>query len=162
FIRAGRAVAFQPGSIEAWYTLGLALYRAGKWDDAVAALRGVPSSRVRTGLYPLFRNLAYPGLVLAMAHAKRGDSDSARSWYRRSIAWMTDADSREPVLLRLRAEAEGCVGAVPPATADEALRDRESAAADLRYVLEIYEKASAEPVEESETRDSRLNSELAR
>jgi tetratricopeptide (TPR) repeat protein len=110
---ARRALSYRPDSIDASYTLGLALYRAGEWDAAVEAL-GHATGRNRGNGYRLNKGFAYPGFVLATAHEKRGDCELARSWYDRSVAWLTEHSRRDPVLLRDGAEAAALLGVKPP------------------------------------------------
>jgi serine/threonine protein kinase len=88
-------------------TLGLAYYRAGDWDRAVAGL----TATGRAGSYEAFPR--------AMAHWRRGDKEEARLWYKRGCWWMEEYKngySQEPGFYwedefrRLRAEAAEVLG----------------------------------------------------
>jgi tetratricopeptide (TPR) repeat protein len=54
-----------------WNTLGVALYRVGDWEDAIAALE--KSEALEPGKY-----VAGNGFFLAMAHWQRGEKEQAR------------------------------------------------------------------------------------
>ena len=82
-----------------WTTLGVAHYRAGAWNDAIAALE--KSEAVAPGPFT-----AVNGFFLAMAYWQLGDKDKAREWYTKASQSMrTDGqtDGREPALFRLEA-----------------------------------------------------------
>jgi tetratricopeptide (TPR) repeat protein len=103
---ARKAIALSPDSSEAWHTLGQAHFRAGDWDAAITALEHIgtspPPGHV---IYRVENGPAYGGFFLAMAYQKRGDRALARSRYDRSVAWMTEHERRDPILVRYRAEA---------------------------------------------------------
>jgi hypothetical protein len=90
------AVEQSPECATYWNTLGVAYYRAGDWDAAIAALeRSVElSGPAVSGLDCLF---------LALAHARRGEPGPARTWYELAAAC---PDAHAPECLRDRAEAE--------------------------------------------------------
>jgi len=85
-----------------WNTLGVALYRNGDWRDAVAALKN--SMELNSGGETL------NGFFLAMACWRLGQRDEARTWYDKSVVWMEKNDSRNPDLVRFRAEAAAWLG----------------------------------------------------
>jgi tetratricopeptide (TPR) repeat protein len=86
-----------------WNTLGVALYRAGDWESAVAALEKAEA------LEP-DKSLAFNGLFLAMARWQLGQRDEARTWYDRSLAWMETKKDKDPELVRFHAEAATLLG----------------------------------------------------
>jgi eukaryotic-like serine/threonine-protein kinase len=98
-------------------TLGAALYRAGKWEQAVATLDQNNGARA-----------AFDWLFLAMAHHRLGHTDQARQFLEKATAWIEKAAAGKPgTLLQgqpldfdqqldlqlLRREAEAVL-AVPP------------------------------------------------
>jgi serine/threonine protein kinase/Flp pilus assembly protein TadD len=104
-----RAVALAKQALErsledgaSWTTLGVALYRAGKWSKAVTALE----QAVR--YHP--RGNGLDGFFLAMAHWRLGAKDQAGQWYNRSAAWMNKNKPDNSELQRVRAEAAAVLG----------------------------------------------------
>jgi tetratricopeptide (TPR) repeat protein len=123
-VKAGeRAVALRPKSSESWETLGAALYRAGRWGDAVEAL----GKSVDLAPRPRRTNQIY----LAMAHWQLADqlseelalNDAARArqtpgWHRKqateiyeqALEWLSanrpDGEGTSP----LQAEAAELLG----------------------------------------------------
>ncbi|MHC5033202.1 MAG: tetratricopeptide repeat protein [Planctomycetota bacterium] len=96
------AVRLAPADAGVWNTLGVALYRAGKWRESAQALQksmGLPSG-----------DGVHNWLFLAMAMHKLGEED-ARKWYDKAVAWMEEhrPDDDE------RAEAEEVLGIDPEA-----------------------------------------------
>jgi serine/threonine protein kinase len=93
-------------------TLGLAHYRAGNWQAAVAALE--QSRKLRRG------GDVVDWLFLAMAHQKLGHPDEARKWYAQAVQWLeknrealaTDPTQSETAeeMDRFRREAEEVLG----------------------------------------------------
>ena len=109
------AIRLLPGSTAAHRDLGLALYRAGRWAEAITALE--TARKLRKG------DDGRDGFVLAMAHWRQGDRDEARAWFDKAVQAMqreihgrrTDAvanggggtaGSRRPVCGRARSEGE--------------------------------------------------------
>jgi serine/threonine-protein kinase len=78
-------------------TLGAALYAAGHWREAIAALQ--KSMQLRQG------GDGYDWFFLSMAHARLGDKEKARSWYDRAVAWMDKHAPHNDELCRFRADA---------------------------------------------------------
>ena len=73
---ARMSVEILPGEMDAvfWKVLGTAEYKAGNWD---AALRAVEKdAELRGG-----GGYAYPWLIRALAHARRGEMKEARAWF---------------------------------------------------------------------------------
>jgi tetratricopeptide (TPR) repeat protein len=95
---ASKAVETEPGCATYWNTLGVAHYRAGECQAALAALgRAVELGSGGTGFDHLF---------LAMAHARRGDHANALIWFHRGASWIENYRSEHVELRRLRDEAE--------------------------------------------------------
>ena len=91
-------------------TLGGALLRAGRYDEAIARLN--ESLKVRTN-----GETAGTWLFLALAHARRGDREQARRLYDQAGAWVEQRRSwfanrwrTEDELYRLRAEVAELIG----------------------------------------------------
>lgn len=89
---ARRATDLTPESSTYWNTLGVALYRAGKWDDAIVALRQAEQFRSNGHALDWF--------FLAMAHWQKNEREKARKYSERAIQWM---DQNVPDNLELRA-----------------------------------------------------------
>jgi tetratricopeptide (TPR) repeat protein len=83
-------------------TLGVALYRAGDWKGAVAALE--KSVELDSG------GDASDGFFLAMAHWQLGDKDAARTHYDKAVARMEKDAPKNEELLRFRGEAARLLG----------------------------------------------------
>ncbi len=103
---ARRAVEKEPGNRVIRNTLGVALYRAGHWEESVAALR--KSMELGRDYY------AIDWFFLAMAHWQLRHQDEARTWFDKAVAWMERYDPNDGALFRLRAEAEALLGVKPP------------------------------------------------
>jgi len=102
---AGRAVALAQKAVELdpneptlWNTLGVARYRAGRWNDAIAAL--TRSMDLAHGQYESFDTF-----LLAMAHWHLGNKQEASVLYARARQWMDQNMSSDEELGRFRAEA---------------------------------------------------------
>jgi non-specific serine/threonine protein kinase/serine/threonine-protein kinase len=100
---ARKAVELRPESSENQNTLGIAYYRAGEWAAAIEALKKAEA------LAP-DNHLAFNGFFLAMAHGRLGHADDARTWYRRSVAWMNRRDPNNDALAGFCAEATALLG----------------------------------------------------
>jgi serine/threonine protein kinase len=93
--------------------LGLAYYRAGAWDKAIATLDQAIATSDDDG---------YNWLILAMAHARRahqGDLPQARTWFDKAAQWREEHPERNEWLQRLRAEAAKLLGLPEPASPTE-------------------------------------------
>src|SRR5439155_17525669 len=77
---AREAVALAPQAGYIWNTLGVAHYRAGEWNAAIAALE--KSMALRKG------GDSADWFFLAMAHWQLGEKDEARNWYDQAVEWM--------------------------------------------------------------------------
>jgi superkiller protein 3 len=102
----GRAVSLAKEAIELvppdgylHNTLAVALYRAGRWKEAVATLENsmeLPRASNVNSCNWFFR---------AMAHWQLGEKDKAREWYDKAIAWMDKNEPKNDELRRFRSEA---------------------------------------------------------
>jgi tetratricopeptide (TPR) repeat protein/serine/threonine protein kinase len=102
---AAKAVKLAPKEGGFWDTLGVAHYRTGDWQAAVAALN--KAVELRRG------GNAVDWLFLAMAHRRLGDHLEARKWYDQAVQWLdrfSDLLEKAPQaaaeLRRFRSEAE--------------------------------------------------------
>jgi tetratricopeptide (TPR) repeat protein len=106
---AEQAVKLQPGQWDYHNTLGIAYYRAGRYNDALAALE--KSLRGGAGHSDAF-NLYF----IAMAFHRMGQSAKASECYSRAVAWHQAQKDLEPTqaqeLKAFRAEAAGLLGLV--------------------------------------------------
>ena len=100
---ACRAIALQPEAVFAWHTMGIARYRAGQWQEAIAALKKANELEHDKGL-------AFNGFFLAMAFHQQGEHEQARSWYDRSVRWLADHDVKDQNAVRYRDEAATVCG----------------------------------------------------
>jgi serine/threonine protein kinase len=82
---------------DCWKTLGVAHYRAGDWEHAVAALE--KAMQLRDG------GDGADWFFLAMAHYQLGDTDKARTWYDKAVEWTDKNRPKDEELARFRAEA---------------------------------------------------------
>jgi Flp pilus assembly protein TadD len=96
---ASKAVELIPEESSQWNTLGVAHYRAGNLQEAIAALN--KSEQLAPGKY-----LPWNYFFLAMAHWQLGDKEQARKEYQQAVKWMEKKDPKNDELLRFRAEAE--------------------------------------------------------
>jgi superkiller protein 3 len=96
---AREALELKPQEGSIGHTLGVALYRAERWKEAVAALE--KSMELRKG------GDSIDWFFLAMAHWKLGEKDKAHAWYDRAVQWMDKNSPRSEELRRFREEAAG-------------------------------------------------------
>ena len=94
---ARKAVELAPKEGTFWNTLGVAHFRTGDWNAAIAAL--TRSMDLRTG------GDSNDWFFLAMAHWQKGDKLEARCWYDKAVSWMDKNQSENDELSRFRAEA---------------------------------------------------------
>ncbi len=99
---ANEAIGLNPQEGSFRNTLGAALYRAGRWNDAIAAFdksmemcKGGDSS---------------DWFFVAMARWRLGEKDKAREWYDRAVHWMDKNQPKNGELRRFRAEAAELLG----------------------------------------------------
>jgi tetratricopeptide (TPR) repeat protein len=137
---AKKAVELAPEAAGFWNTLGVAHYRAGAWQAALAALE--ESMELDGG------GNAFDWFFLSMSYEKLGDKEKARQWYvpavlwmehnSSAVLWMEHKFSRENArLVAFRAEATGLLGLPdqPAPAAGEAQADY------LRLLLEGVPRA---------------------
>ena len=81
---ARRAIELKPADQGRWEAVSLAEYHNGHWDEAIRAAKKRITIQTDKGRDS-------PGLVLALAHARRGEMDQAREWYAKNrppnVAW---------------------------------------------------------------------------
>jgi tetratricopeptide (TPR) repeat protein len=92
-----RAMQQAPEQTGYWSTLGMAHYRAGNWEESLAALQKSVELRKPGGASEWF--------FLAMAHWQLGNKAEARTWYDRAVEWMDKNEPGNEILHRFRAEA---------------------------------------------------------
>jgi uncharacterized protein HemY len=102
---AKKAVEIEPDEPMYRNTLGVALYRNGRWTEAVAALeQSLAQGEGKHDAFDLF--------FLAMCHAKVGDTAKAKHCFDQAVKWMEaqkDLPSQhveELKAIRTEAEAE--------------------------------------------------------
>jgi tetratricopeptide (TPR) repeat protein len=98
---ARKALELAPKDGDYWNTLGVALYRAGEYKEAVAALE---KSLALQGDNP------FDWFFLAMAHGRLTHGEQARRHYDQAVQWMQKHLRRDEELERFRAEAEQTLG----------------------------------------------------
>jgi tetratricopeptide (TPR) repeat protein len=95
---AQKATELDPKSGDAWLVFGIARYRAGQWQAAVADLEKATDLDAR--------DTTTRRLFLAMAHWQLGDKEQARQLYNQAVEWLEKNQPRDPEeLRRFRAEA---------------------------------------------------------
>jgi tetratricopeptide (TPR) repeat protein len=99
---AKKAIGLDPKNPLYSNTLGVALYRAGNWKAAIAALDKSVERRQGGDSFDWF--------FLAMAHWRLGRKDKARQWYDRAVQWMDRHQRTNEELDRFRAEAAQLLG----------------------------------------------------
>jgi serine/threonine protein kinase len=79
-----RAYVLNPDKKNEWCVgaLGIAHYRAGQWQDAIDKIsRAIEMSRDG--------EINYYAFIIAMAYWQAGDKKQARTWYEKTVAWMS-------------------------------------------------------------------------
>jgi tetratricopeptide (TPR) repeat protein len=103
-----RAVELAPEKGTYWNTLGVAHYRGGDWDEALAALD--KSDEILQG-----DKFSLNAFFLAMVHWQKGSREEAQAWYRKSAAWMDEHLPNDAELQSFREEATELLGNLVPA-----------------------------------------------
>jgi tetratricopeptide (TPR) repeat protein len=116
--------ALRKGHQTGWAStiLGAALYRVGRFAEAVQRLNEANAVWEQAATKPAVYSPAYTWFFLAMAYQRQGDAAEARRWLDKAQKWMEQEtqDSRNPAWNRrltlqvLRREAEQLLGV--PAT----------------------------------------------
>ena len=109
---AQEAVELAPQDANYWNTLGVALYRAGNWNEAITALQKFRELRTNDSEWsnPFF---------LAMAYWQLGQKEEARSWRDKAVEWMESSKTPQESLRRYRAEMEELMKNEPLAKYEE-------------------------------------------
>jgi tetratricopeptide (TPR) repeat protein len=92
----------KPEDHEVWNALGILLYHASHWNDAVAALH--QSMKMRKG------GDALDWLFMAMAQGQLGNKAEARRWYDKSVRVLEKMRPTQEGLRRILNEAAGMLG----------------------------------------------------
>jgi len=95
---AEKAVELAPHDAACWNTLGVARYRIGDFDGALAALQKFREFRADDGEWS-------NAFFLAMAHWRKGNKDVARQWYQKGVEWMERNAPTDVGLILFRAES---------------------------------------------------------
>jgi len=95
---AREAVELMPQEGGICNTLGTALYRAGRWEDAIKTLER--ADQLSGG-----KHFGFNAFFIAMAHWQMGNKEEASRWYDRAALWMDKDQPKNEELRRFRAEA---------------------------------------------------------
>jgi tetratricopeptide (TPR) repeat protein len=97
-----KAIELAPREGFCWNTLGVAQYRAGDWQAAIAALE--KSVELRRG------GDSFDWFYLAMARWQLGDKQDAHKWYEQAVDWAQKNAIVSEELQRFRAESAALLG----------------------------------------------------
>jgi tetratricopeptide (TPR) repeat protein/serine/threonine protein kinase len=104
---ARKALELEPGNGSHSRTLGVALYRSGNWQEALAALKSA-SERDPD-------NTGFDSFFVAMAHQRLGDALAARAAYDRACEQIERKGAEDRDARRAHEEAAGLLGIeIPP------------------------------------------------
>ena len=103
---ARKAVELEPKSASFVNTLALAEYRAGHWNESIAASER--SMALRNG------GPAWDWFFLAIAHWQKGEKDQARTWFDKAVAWTKEKDPKSGELRQFWKEAAELLGRPGP------------------------------------------------
>jgi tetratricopeptide (TPR) repeat protein len=95
---AREAVDLMPQEAVICNTLGAALYRAGRWQDALSTLE--KADQLSGGKHDGFN-----AFFISMAHWQLGHKEAAIQWYNQAVVWMEKNQSKNQELRRFEAEA---------------------------------------------------------
>jgi tetratricopeptide (TPR) repeat protein len=104
--RVEAAVRLAPENSTYVKTLGVALYRVGRYAQALEALRRATALDAAKNHGPTPTELAF----LAMAHWQLGDKPQAHFWYDKAVQWMDKNQPKDEELIGFRAEAAALLG----------------------------------------------------
>ncbi len=99
---AKKAIEISPQAGSFWNTLGIAHYRAGEWNAAIAALE--KSMKLAKG------GDSADWFFLAMANWQLRQKQQARKWYDQAVQWMDKNKPKDEELGRFRSEAAELLG----------------------------------------------------
>src|SRR5262249_17971358 len=106
-------------------TLGPALYRAGRFAEAIQRLNEVNAAWDQAATKPIMHSPAYTWFFLAMAHQRVGHAGEARHWLDKGLKGMEEETrsqalpwNRRLTLQLLRREAEALLKKPPPGEAN--------------------------------------------
>ncbi len=105
-VHARKAFEMAPKDGNIYNTLALAEYRAGHWNESIAA--GERSMALRNG------GNADDWFFLALARWQKGDTDEACKWFDKAVAWTKEKAPENVKLRRFWAEAAGLLGQPKP------------------------------------------------
>jgi len=105
---ASKAVSLDPHRAGALNTLGIALYRSGKWEEAIQWLNRSTKAGGGSG---------FDWFFLAMAHERLGHDEEAHTCYRNAVAWMDQHAPRDAELRRFQRETEELIAGKSAANA---------------------------------------------
>jgi tetratricopeptide (TPR) repeat protein len=100
---AEMAVAGDPQNSSFANSLGAALFRAGRFDEAVQRLSAVSTEWDKAATKPTTYSAAYPWFFLAMAHQRLGHAEEGRQWLHKAVQQMDEETRNENVLWNRRA-----------------------------------------------------------
>ena len=111
---ARQATRLAPKEAAYWNTLGVAHYRLGEWQKAVAALE--TAEKLAPGKHDIVK-----AFFLAMCHQRLGDPATARAHFDRAVRWFQEhqgtlSPTQRQELMDLRAEADRLMKAPAPCT----------------------------------------------
>src|SRR5262249_27160322 len=87
---AEAAVAFDPKSPWYLHAHGMAQYRAGQFDKAIETIQ----ASMNAG--PKWTGMVCNWLALALAHHRLGNTEEAKVWFDKAVAWIKAATSKMP------------------------------------------------------------------
>ena len=99
--RAKESLEWQPTSEVAQAALGVNLYRAGRYEEAI---------RYQSRASATFGDSSESLFFLAMEHWQLGRKAEARSYYDRAVRWMDEHNPNGPLLVPIREEASRILG----------------------------------------------------
>jgi tetratricopeptide (TPR) repeat protein len=105
-VHARKAAELAPKDGNIYNTLALAEYRAGHWNESIAA--SARSVALGNG------GNAHDWLFLALAHWQKGDKDEARKWFHKAVDWIKEKDPKNVELRRFWEEAAELLGQPGP------------------------------------------------
>ena len=99
---ATRAVGHSPLDRDAYWVLGLANYRAGKWAESVSAHERSLTMQEDDGGWEWF--------FMAMSHWQLGHGEKAKQYYTQAVDWLKNQQPQRREAQRFRTEAAEVLG----------------------------------------------------